>query len=163
MPPVSNESAPPPQLSGLSGRQTGMRRCGSNSRRRGGLERAVFQVRHDHVFVVEVHWRGDAGRPGVIPHDHLGVLEQLLRAGARERVGIAGNLIQLRLAETIEARTRSSIQAGEGECEARTGHPRSGDTSCPTSTKHGSGCKTVERVLVGSIACLKRSARQPSA
>src|SRR5437868_860759 len=49
-----------------------------------GLEISVFEIVHNNVFVVEVHWSSNTRGPSVIPNNETGVFEELPAAGPRE-------------------------------------------------------------------------------
>src|SRR5690348_3334648 len=56
---------------------------------RGGFQVAILKEYHDHVFIMEMHRRGDARSPSGIPHDHAVILKYFLGAGSRKGQRIA--------------------------------------------------------------------------
>src|SRR5579871_208781 len=69
----------------------------------GGLQRAIFEVDHHNVLVVEMHGGGAAGEPSVIPDDDAVVFEHLLHTGPREGVGKARGVGERRDGMILEA------------------------------------------------------------
>src|SRR5690242_10963529 len=52
--------------------------------RRSRFQVTILKEHNDHVFVMEMHWRGDTWSPGGIPNDHAVILKYFLGAGTRE-------------------------------------------------------------------------------